>query len=296
MVIDGKTELYGIIGNPVRHSLSPAMHNAAFSELGMNRVYVPMKVRDVEQGIAGLRALGFRGVSVTVPHKETVIPFLDEIDPVAEKIGAVNTLVFQPRQDGQVHLRGLNTDWLGAKRALEDKVDVRKSRVLIIGAGGSAKAVGFGLIEAGAEVIISNRTAKNGQALADWLNCSFVPLDEVTGVSADVLINTTSVGMVPDNEGIAVPPSLLPGFSVVMDIVYAPLETRLLREAKAAACRTIDGLAMLLYQGAAQFQIWTEQEAPLPAMRSALEEELGRHAVTLQNPAYTKGKAFLLNP
>ncbi|MCI5158518.1 MAG: shikimate dehydrogenase [Candidatus Electrothrix sp. AUS1_2] len=279
MAIDGKTELYGIIGDPVRHSLSPAMHNAGFATLGMNWVYVPMEVRDIEQGIAGLRALGFRGVSVTVPHKEAVIPFLDEIDPVAEKIGAVNTLAFRREQDQRVILRGLNTDWLGANTALAEKVNLQRSRVLVIGAGGSAKAVGFGLVEAGAEVIIANRTVESGQALADWLGCRFIPLDEVDGVSADVLINTTSVGMEPDNEGIAVPPALLPGFSVVMDIVYAPLETRLLREAKAAGCRTIDGLAMLLYQGAAQFKIWTGAKPPQLIMRSALEEELRRRAV-----------------
>lgn len=192
-----------------------------------------------------------------MPHKEAVIPLLDEIDPVAEKIGAVNTLVFHREKDGRVILRGLNTDWLGANTALAEKINLQQSRVLVIGAGGSAKAVGFGLVEAGAEVMIANRTAASGQALADWLGCVFVPLDQVASVAADVLINTTSVGMEPDNEGIVVPPSLLPGFSVVMDIVYAPLETRLLREARSAGCQTIDGLAMLLYQGAAQFKIWT---------------------------------------
>ncbi len=279
MAIDGKTELYGIIGNPVRHSLSPVMHNAGFADLAMNRAYVPLEVKNVKEGLTGLRALGFRGVSVTVPHKEAVIPFLDEIDPVAEKIGAVNTLVFQPGHDGQVHLRGLNTDWLGANTALAEKVNLQESRVLLIGAGGSAKAVGFGLIEAGAEVIIANRTAKSGKALADLLDCSFVALAEVASVSADVLINTTSVGMEPDNEGIAVPPALLSGFSVVMDIVYAPLETRLLREAKAAGCQTIDGLAMLLYQGIAQFEIWTGEKAPQHVMRLALEEELQCRAI-----------------
>ena len=279
MAINGKTELYGIIGNPVRHSLSPVMHNAGFATLGMNWVYVPMEVSDIEQGIGGLRALGFRGVSVTVPHKEAVLPFLDEIDPVAERIGAVNTLVFRREQDQRVILRGLNTDWLGANTALAEKISLQRSRVLVIGAGGSAKAVSFGLVEAGAEVIIANRTTESGRALADWLGCSFVPLDEVAGVSADVLINTTSVGMEPDNEGIAVPPAILPGFSVVMDIVYAPLETRLLREARAAGCRTVDGLAMLLYQGAAQFRIWTGGRPPQLIMRSALEEELRRRAI-----------------
>jgi shikimate dehydrogenase len=280
MAIDGKTELFGIIGNPVRHSLSPVMHNAAFADLAMNRAYMPLEVKNVQEGLTGLRALGFWGVSVTVPHKEAVIPFLDEIDPVAEKIGAVNTLVLQPGQDGQVHVRGLNTDWLGANTALAEKITLKGSRVLLIGAGGSAKAVGFGLIEAGAEVIIANRTAESGKALAELLGCSFVALENVASVSTDVLINTTSVGMEPDNEGIVVPPAILSGFSVVMDIVYAPLETRLLREAKAAGCQTIDGLVMLLYQGVAQFEIWTGEKAPQHVMRSALEEELQRRAVT----------------
>ncbi|MCI5149609.1 MAG: shikimate dehydrogenase [Candidatus Electrothrix sp. MAN1_4] len=278
MAINGKTESYGIIGNPVRHSLSPVMHNAAFVELGMNRVYVPLEVRDVEQAIAGLRALGFRGISVTVPHKETVIPFLDEIDPVAEKIGAVNTLDFRKGENGQIIVHGLNTDWVSANTALAEKVNLQGNRVLVVGAGGSAKAVGFGLIEAEAEVIIANRTAENGKALADLLGCGFVSLQEVASVSADVLINTTSVGMEPDNEGIVVSPSLLSGFSVVMDIVYAPLETRLLREAKATGCQTIDGLAMLLYQGIAQFELWTGEKAPQDVMRLALEEELQRWA------------------
>ncbi len=278
MVINGKTELYGIIGNPVRHSLSPAMHNAAFAAIEMNSAYVPLEVTDIEQGMLGLRALGLKGVSVTIPHKEAVIPFLDEIDPVAEKIGAVNTLLFRKdggkENKGRVIVCGYNTDWLGANTALAEKVNLQKSRVLVIGAGGSAKAVGFGLLQAGAEVIIANRTAKTGQALADWLDCPFVPLEDVAGISADVLINTTSVGMEPDNEGIVVSPSILSGFSVVMDIVYAPLETRLLREAKAAGCQTIDGLSMLLYQGIAQFEIWTGGRPPQHIMRSALEEEL----------------------
>jgi shikimate dehydrogenase len=280
MSIDGKTELYGIIGNPVRHSLSPAMHNACFADMGMDRVYVPMRVTDIEQGMIGLRSLGFKGVSVTVPHKAAVIPFLDEIDSVAEQIGAVNTLVFRKDSDndaeGRVLVRGLNTDWLGANTALAEKVNLQESRVLVVGAGGSAKAVGFGLVQAGAEVVLANRTASTGEALAEWLGCAFVPLEDVAdeGIAADVLINTTSVGMEPDNNGIVVPPSILSGFSVVMDIVYAPLETRLLREAKAAGCQTIDGLSMLLYQGAAQFKIWTGGRPPQLIMRSALEEEL----------------------
>jgi shikimate dehydrogenase len=148
----------------------------------------------------------------------------------------------------------------------------------VAGAGGAAKAVGFGLVQAGAEVVITNRTTESGKELATWLGCEFVSSEDIAWVSADVFINTTSVGMEPDLNGIVVPSSILPQFSAVMDIVYAPLETRLLREAKAAGCRTIDGLAMLLYQGAEQFRIWTGLTAPELIMRAALEEELRRRA------------------
>ncbi|MCI5146313.1 MAG: shikimate dehydrogenase [Candidatus Electrothrix sp. AR3] len=272
--INGTTELYGIIGNPVRHSLSAVMHNAAFSLMGMNCAYLPMLVTQLEQSIRGLQALGFKGVSVTIPHKETVIPFLDEIDPIAEKIGAVNTLLFQEKNGNKPIVRGFNTDWSGAHAALAEKIKLQSSCVLLAGAGGSAKAVGFGLVQAGAEVVITNRTTKKGKALAKWLDCEFVPLDDIAWVSGDVLINTTSVGMEPDIDGIVVPPSILSQFSVVMDIVYAPLETRLLREAKAAGCQTIDGLSMLIYQGIEQFRIWTDVKPSELIMRSALEEEL----------------------
>jgi shikimate dehydrogenase len=278
-LINGGAELFGIIGRPVRHSLSPVMHNAAFASLGMNRIYVPMEVSDAGQAVLGLRSLGFKGVSVTVPHKEAVQPFLDEIDPVAERIGAVNTLLLRKNEHGRVIVRGCNTDWLGANAALAaENVQLQGSRVLIAGAGGSARAVAFGLVRAGANVMLTNRTEKSGTALADWLGCKFIPLHGLDTVAADVLINTTSVGMEPDADGIIVSPALLRKFAVVMDIVYAPLETRLLREAKNAGCKTIDGLSMLLYQGAEQFRLWTDTPAPVQVMRDALEEELRRRA------------------
>jgi shikimate dehydrogenase len=275
--IDGKTELYGIIGNPVRHSLSPLMHNAAFAHVGMNLAYVPMEVGDLQQAVQGLRALGFCGVSVTVPHKEAVLPLLDTIDPVAAQIGAVNTLLFQKNESGRVQIHGFNTDWLGANAALiAAQVQLEGSRVIVAGAGGAAKAVAFGLQRVGAQVIITNRTSATGEALARWLNCTFIPLQELAQESGEVFINTTSVGMEPDIQGCIISPDILPAFAVIMDIVYAPLETRLLREAKAVGCKTIDGLAMLLHQGAEQFRIWTGQAAPIAVMRNALEEELRR--------------------
>ncbi len=273
-MINGHTQLFGIIGRPVTHSMSPAMHNAAFSDLGINGVYVPMQPDSLEQGFYGLRSLGFSGVSVTVPFKVDIMAFLDHIDPVAQKIGAVNTLLFDRSNPDQVISKGYNTDWLGANQALAEEVTLADSTILVIGAGGAARAVGFGLIEAGAKVRITNRTVSKGQELAAQLGCPFVAANDIATIQADALINTTSVGMHPHVDGLPIAGELLDRFSVVMDIVYAPLQTRLLREAALRGCRTIDGLQMLLHQGAAQFSLWTGQAAPLSTMREALLREL----------------------
>lgn len=271
MEINGATIVHGIIGSPVRHSLSPAMHNRAFAALGLNCAYVPFPVEDVAAAMAGLKALGVRGVSVTIPHKQAVIPYLDEIDPVAGKIGAVNTLVM-----AEGGIRGLNTDWIGANRALEEATTLAGKSVLLLGAGGSARAIGFGLIEAGARVILASRTPASGQELAATLDCPWHPLTDIPELTADCLINATSVGMHPGEDMSLVAQELLPAFSVVMDIVYAPLETRLLREAREAGCTMVNGLAMLLYQGVAQFELWTGEKAPVDLMRDVLLEALAR--------------------
>lgn len=273
MEINGSTEIYGIMGMPVAHSLSPPMHNGAFRALGMNRVYVPFAVNDVAGAVAGFRALGVRGVSVTIPHKQAVIPFLDSIHPVAERIGAVNTLVFKGRQ-----ILGFNTDWRGANRALGERVEIAGKRILVLGAGGSARAIGFGLQEAGAEVVLASRTPESGQALAQGLDCAWHPLDAAAEIKADVLVNATSVGMTPMADRSPIPAAALARFPVVMDIVYSPWETRLLREAQAAGCRVVDGLTMLLYQGVIQFELWTGEAAPVAVMRRILEERLGKEA------------------
>lgn len=275
IAFDGAAKTFGILGNPVHHSLSPLMHNAAFAALGMNCVYIPLPTHDLAAGVAGLKALGFKGVSVTIPHKKNIIPYVDVVDPVAEKIGAVNTLVINKREDNadqQIH--GYNTDWVGANRALQEKIDLKGIKVLLLGAGGSARAIGYGLLEAGAEIVLSNRTIAKGEELAKLLGCDFVSLQQLPDVQTDVLVNTTSVGMIPDIDKTPVSKELLPRFSVVMDIVYAPLETRLLREASEAGCTVINGLAMLLYQGVAQFELWTGQDAPVDVMRNVLYERM----------------------
>ncbi|HIJ91027.1 MAG: shikimate dehydrogenase [Desulfobulbaceae bacterium] len=270
MGINGATELYGIMGNPVAHSLSPAMHNGAFEALGLNKVYLPFAVQDVARAMTGLRALGIRGASVTIPHKEAVIPYLDTIDPVAEKIGAVNTLVIN---NDAIH--GANTDWLGANRALAEKISLTGASVLLLGAGGSARAIGFGLLEAGASITIASRTPEKGQALAKLLGCPWLPLAEAGTAKGDALINATSLGMGAQKDLLPIAGEALVNFQVVMDIVYAPLSTRLLQAAEQAGCQTINGLAMLLYQGVAQFELWTGLQAPVEVMRRSLLTSLG---------------------
>ena len=268
-MINGTTKLYGIIGNPVGHSLSPAMHNAAFAALGENRVYLPFPVQDIQAALAGLKALGIQGASVTIPHKETVIPCLDRIDPVALSIGAVNTIDVR-REGEETVLCGSNTDWLGANRALAGKMELPGALVILLGAGGSARAIGFGLKEAGADVILCSRTESKGRALASELACPWFPLAEIAKLQGDAIVNATSVGMSPRQDASPVPFEILKSFSVVMDIVYAPLRTRLLHEAEQAGCKTVSGLEMLLYQGVAQFELWTGLSAPVEVMRAAL--------------------------
>ena len=269
MEINGRTKVYGIIGFPVEYSLSPLMHNSAFAACGENRVYIPFQTQDLTAAIQGMKGLNIQGASVTHPHKEQVMELLDDIDPVARKIGSVNTVVVR-ETDGWVLLYGTNTDWIGTNRALADTIELTGSRAVILGAGGAAKAIGFGLQEHGVAVTIQSRTESRGRRLAEQLRCPWISLFAEPQESADILINATSVGMKPNSEVSPVDPAQLPGYEVVMDIVYAPLKTRLLREAEAAGCICINGLEMLLYQGVAQFELWTGREAPVEVMRTAL--------------------------
>jgi len=269
---DARTRLCGIIGNPVEHSLSPAMHNAAFEHLGLNFAYLAFRVTDVEGAIRAVRALDLRGLSVTVPHKVAVIPFLDEIDPVAKSIGAVNTLV----NDGG-RLKGFNTDWAGFVRSLEAHVLAAGRRVALLGAGGAARAIAFGLREKGATLTILNRVEEiaMARALAAEIGCPFGDLGRTDAVAAaDIVVNATSVGMAPLQDRTVIDASLLRPEQVVVDIVYNPVETRFLREAKARGCRTVPGYEMLLLQGVTQFELWTGKAAPVELMRSILKERL----------------------
>jgi len=272
-MIDATTFVYGIIGNPVAHSLSPVMHNRAFESIGFNGVYTAFKVDDpdVEAAVSGIRALGIKGVSVTIPHKISVMNFLDEVEDSARRIGAVNTIV---NRDGR--LKGCNTDGMGAVRALKEKTTLKGRAVMLVGAGGAARSIGFAVQDEGARVVVVNRTAARGKKLATDLNADFFPLSGSDLPKCDILINTTSVGMTPDSSQLPVPTHYLEKGMVVMDIVYHPLKTRLLMEAKRAGCVTVDGLSMLIYQGALQFELWTERQAPVNVMREAALNVLNR--------------------
>lgn len=280
MDINAHTQFCGVIGNPVEHSLSPAIHNAAFQKLGLNFVYLAFRVEAIGDAIKGLRALGnFRGASVTIPHKVAAVPFLDAVEPTARHIGAINTIV---AEDGT--LTGYNTDATGALRALcEGGVALKGQHVVMLGSGGAARAIAFALgTEAGIDhLTLLGIDERERTALAQDLQSKTglavqaAPLDEATLrqvlPEAQVLIHCTPMGMSPNINGTSVPAPLLHAGLTVMDIVYNPRETRLLREAKAAGCRTIPGLEMFLHQAAAQFELWTNQAAPTDVMRAVLE-------------------------
>ena len=273
-MIDAQTELYGVIGNPIQHSLSPMIHNGAFKRLHRNAAYLAFEVKDLEEALRGIRGLGVRGVSVTTPFKTEVIPFLDKVEGIGKKIGAVNTIV---NREGK--LIGHNTDCDGALEALEEKINLKGKKVLLLGAGGAARAISFGLKERDCRLIVSNRSKTRGEALSRELKCHFLPMSslfEITAgeLEADILINATSVGMYPRQRETPFPKRLFKEGMMVMDIVYQPLQTRLLREAKARGCLTINGLEMLLRQGVAQLMIWTGRRPDLKQIRGELYKAL----------------------
>ncbi len=281
--LDARTEICALIGNPVHHSLSPALHNAAFVASGLNLAYVAFRVENVADALRGVRALGIRGLSVTIPHKVAVIEHLDELDPLATRIGSVNTIV---NRDGR--LVGHTTDGLGALAALRAAgADPRGRDVVILGAGGSARAIAMALaLEAppqrltlaardprkasalAAEVARESRAiASAGLALADPALASRVR-------DCALLIHATSVGMAPDASGCVVPSDWLGPTQIVFDIVYTPRETELIRRASRAGARTVLGLEMFVRQAAAQFELWTGVPAPLGVLRDAAEAGL----------------------
>ncbi len=285
MKITGKTAVYGIIGYPVKHSLSPLMQTEAFRELSLDAVYVPFEVKpkELKEAVSGLKALSVKGFNITVPHKEKIIEYLDFLSEDAEFLGAVNTV---KEEEGK--LIGYNTDGEGFIRSLkEEGVEVEGKKVLMFGAGGAAKAVGYELLKEGAKFLnVVNRNFQRAKALGELLgkrgNVLIYPLKENTVEvllkEADIIVNTTSVGM-KEGDPYLFDYSKIPEGITVVDIIYNPPETPLLKAAKEKGCKVINGLGMLVHQGAAAFEIWTGKRAPISKMKKVLEEELyGRNA------------------
>jgi len=272
-----------VFGDPVEHSLSPVMHNAAYKALGMDCEYHKFRVTpdDLEGAIKGARAMGFGGLNLTIPLKEKALGIV-EPDTMAQAIGAVNTIEFSDDTiAGITGIVGHNTDGIGAVKALAASgVDIPGSRVLILGAGGAARAVAYQLAKDGARVTIANRTLGKAQELAGNVrsvgDANGTGLEELPGLTADadIIINTTSVGMQPDTDRTLVTADMMHAGQVIFDIVYSPLNTRLLLEAKKAGAVTIDGIRMLVLQGAESFRIWTGIEPPVGVMEQAVRDVL----------------------
>jgi shikimate dehydrogenase len=268
----GTEPLYAVIGNPIGHSLSPVMHNSALAHCGLNGCYLAFQVENIEAAVNGIRGLGIRGVSVTIPHKIAVMQHLDEVDPMAAEIGAVNTIL---NKDGVLH--GYNSDCSGAVMAIAEKTVIKDKEAAIIGAGGAARAIGFGLKQEGAMVTIINRTKARGEKLAKDLGCRFISLEEVKELPYHLVVNATPAGMTPDFDSMPITTQFLKPEMVIMDMVYNPLQTRFLKEAEIIGCTIVDGVSMFVHQGAVQFELWTSHKAPVKIMRKVVLEKLQSH-------------------
>ncbi|WP_342304002.1 shikimate dehydrogenase [Methanolobus sp. ZRKC5] len=268
--------VFGVFGDPIAHSRSPNMHNAAFLELGMECTYHAFRVSpdNLKDALLGAKAMGFGGVNLTVPLKQEALGIVDA-DPLAKSIGAVNTIDFKHG------MKGYNTDGLGAKRTLEEKgVKIDGSNVLIVGAGGAARAIAFQFAKDGASITIANRTEKKAIDLATDVSsvglasgCGLENLKELIHGS-DILVNCTTQGMHPNTERTIATSEYMHSELTVFDIVYNPLETRLLKEAKKAGAKAVSGEMMLVHQGAEAFRIWTGVEPPVDVMKRAVLEGL----------------------
>ena len=282
MAISGKTRVCGVIGSPIEHSLSPTIHNAAFNCLKLDFVFLafPVKAADLENAIRGIRGLGIHGLNVTMPHKSAVVAYLDEMDSAVKFLGSTNTIL---NKSGR--LSGFNTDGVGALKALrENGIELSEKKVFLLGAGGAAKAIALSLAKEAGELAILNRTTEKAEELAEALGRMFnkkvvggaLSPDAVEANlrDSDILINATSMGMKPNLGQSLVAPQLLRSDLTVMDIVYNPVETKLARDARTAGAKVVSGVEMLIYQGAASFEIWTGRVPPIGVMRKAVLNKL----------------------
>ena len=281
--IDPETELYGVIGCPVGHSMSPAIHNAAFEAAGVNGAYVPLLIQpgaesfnEFLNGVMARPWLGWRGLSVTIPHKHNALEFVgsENCDPLAVRIGAVNTITFSP--DGTV--RGDNTDYAAAIDALCDAMGISRDdlagrEVAVLGAGGAGRAIVAALTYYNARTTIYNRTVSRGRKLAEEFGAAACGLDALVALNAEIVINCTPIGMHPNVSAsplVRIPPSV----KVVFDTIYNPIRTKLLVAAEDAGCLTVTGLDMFVNQAVAQFETWTGKQAPRDVMRQVVLDRL----------------------
>ena len=269
--ISRRTRVYGVIGNPIGHSLSPLLHNTAFHTRKLDAVFVPFLVRSLREFLQSMNRFAVAGLSVTIPHKEAILRYLNGCDPLAAQIGAVNTVVVR----GSGALYGYNTDYVGVLRSLEQRLRLAGSRVLLFGAGGAARAAAFALAQAGSIVCLCSRRPERAHALARAVGGQMVPRADLKREFFDAIVNCTPVGMHP--RGGSPLESAELNCRIVMDMVYRPRETELLRLARRKGVKTISGVEMFLAQGFAQYEIWTGERAPEGAMRrvvlSALDKE-----------------------
>jgi 3-dehydroquinate dehydratase/shikimate dehydrogenase len=280
--ITSETELFGVIANPVGHSLSPAIHNACFGEKQMNKLYLPLLVEGGRQefdsflhNVIDRKWLNFVGFSITIPHKQSALEFSQVndgcVEPLAEKIGAVNTLII----DVDNKISAYNTDYSAALDAVTstlgiDRDGLRGLSVAVVGAGGVARAIVAGLSDAGAQIRIYNRTVSKAERLAGEFNCEFAPLDDLIKMNAKLVVNCTSIGMHPNVNAAPVPQECLKSNMAIFDTVYNPIETLLLKHAKQTGAKTIDGVSMFVNQGLAQFRLFTKKDGSAELMRKTI--------------------------
>ncbi len=289
--MDRETELFGVIADPVGHSLSPAIHNACLGDKKINAVYVPLLVQRGRDGLFAFLDnvltrpwLGFRGFSITIPHKHSALDYMRQkgsfVEPLAEQIGAANTLVLDFRATSdERRLGAYNTDYAGALDAIADGMGIsregfRDMPAAVVGAGGVARAIVAGLTDAGAKVTIYNRTIERAEQLAADFGCACAGLNALSHLDARLLVNCTSIGMYPKVDASPVPPEVLKPDMAVFDTVYNPAETLLLKQAKAAGTKTVDGVAMFVNQALAQFHLFTGQVADAGLMRRVVLDSL----------------------
>ena len=282
--ITRETRVYGVIGNPIAHSKSPHIHNRALGDLGLDAVYVPFLVEDLGSFLAAFEAVPVEGYSVTIPHKETALRLAARADDLARRMGAANTLVRRgaPEREGGVpEFEATNTDCAAAIGSILIGLgkagrgcDLEGVRVALVGAGGAARGVALALAEAGSKLTIYNRTVERAERLAREVGAASAGLDSLRSMEADVLVNSTSVGMRPDTDATPVPADALKAGMVVFDMVYVPRDTRLLKEAAERGCVIVDGLSMFVGQAERQFELFTGRVPPAGCMRAALEEAL----------------------